>query len=394
MKKSLSLFISLIITSTTLFSCGKLDDVPIVLPTAGQDIPNPGTETPAESDKLPSPPETPLEQEPANPPAHPQKHLYATVLDIYETGVNSDGEIIDSCEYAFHDIDSNGIAELILRYEKYWIDGFAIYTYADGKIHKLGDYWPASELHAVDNDGFIYSNKDRRTDSLFEAIRISDEKAEFITVESWRWLNGECFHSADGFERIIEQIEYMTLFNEVRSRSILEDLEWQPLYVNPDGNDPQPESLGDILYKGEISLSLLFEEPFTSILGIPLSVSDDCGPYYFYDGLEVQAQGDWIDENGLLQYETAVAIQLVLTEPSMFEIDEVSLHKNRAELFNELGIPIKTYRYRGNPDLFNDDDFSERMMRYHISNGTSKYVLDFWYEHPDDKVHLISIRPY
>ena len=86
-------------------------------------------------------------------------------------------------EYAFYDIDANGIAELFIRYETAMDDYTKIYTYVGGATYELAEFWSRSSLEAIDNDGIIYrSGSSGAGDRSFEAYRISDDKKSLIAI--------------------------------------------------------------------------------------------------------------------------------------------------------------------------------------------------------------------
>lgn len=128
---------------------------------------------------------------------------------------------------------------------------------------------------------------------------------------------------------------------------------------------------GDVFYKKIEVGRILYEQPENS-LGTPL-YSD--GPYYFYDGLEL--------------YFTEYVDVISGTNLSLLTIDGVALDKNRAELIAAFGNPIEYYKYPGYLYRGSDDD---RMIRYHVSSYAGDYMLDFWFEHSEDKAYIISIK--
>ena len=128
------------------------------------------------------------------------------LTDLYASTMNSMRDT--NGEYAFYDIDSNGIAELFIRYETA-MDGYTkIYTYVDGNIYELVEFWSRSTLDAIDNEGIIYrSGSNGAANYSFEAFRISDDKKSLVAVG-----NGEMDHSSD---------------------SVLGSLSWLPIPSSP-----------------------------------------------------------------------------------------------------------------------------------------------------------------
>ena len=128
---------------------------------------------------------------------------------------------------------------------------------------------------------------------------------------------------------------------------------------------------GDVIYKG-IEVSRILDESPENSLGNPLSSR---GPNYFYDGLEI--------------YFTEYVDNIQFTNLSMFEINGITLDKNQAELIAAFGNPIEFYEYS---DYVYRDSEDTRMIRYHISSFIADYMLDFWFEQPNDKAYICGVR--
>ena len=127
---------------------------------------------------------------------------------------------------------------------------------------------------------------------------------------------------------------------------------------------------GDVIYKG-IEVSRILDESPENTLGTPLNSR---GPYYFYDGLEL--------------YFTESVENIQLTKLNLVEINGITLDKNRAELIAAFGKPIEYYEY---PDYVYRDSDDNRMIRYHVSCFIVDYMLDFWFENPDDKAYICGV---
>ena len=127
---------------------------------------------------------------------------------------------------------------------------------------------------------------------------------------------------------------------------------------------------GDVIYKG-IEVSRILDERPENTLGTPLNSR---GPYYFYDGLEV--------------YFTESVGNIQLTNLSLFEINGITLDKNREELIAAFGKPIEYYEY---PDYVYRDSDDNRMIRYHVSSFIVDYRLDFWFENPEEKAYICGV---
>ena len=132
------------------------------------------------------------------------------------------------------------------------------------------------------------------------------------------------------------------------------------------------EYLNDVTYKG-IEVSRILDELPESTVGTPTKIE---GPYYFYDGLEIYFNG-YVD---LVQG----------TKLNLFDIDGVTLDKNRAELIAAFGNPVEYYEY--DDYTYSDSYYGDSMMRYHVSSYIAEYMLDFWFDDPGDKAYLVSFR--
>ena len=127
---------------------------------------------------------------------------------------------------------------------------------------------------------------------------------------------------------------------------------------------------GDVMYKG-IELSRILDENPESTLGTPLSTR---GQNYFYEGLEI--------------YFTENVENIQLTDLSLFEVNGVSLNKNKAELIAAFGKPIQYFEY---PDYVYRNSDDDRMIRYHVSCFIADYMLDFWFEETEDKAYICGV---
>ena len=127
----------------------------------------------------------------------------------------------------------------------------------------------------------------------------------------------------------------------------------------------------DVIYK-DIEVSRILDERPENSLGAPINSN---GPNYFYDGLEI--------------YFTENVDNIQFTNLSLFKINGATLDKNRAELIAAFGKPIEYYEYA---DYVYRDSDDNRMIRYHVSTFIADYMLDFWFENPDDKAYICSAR--
>ena len=137
---------------------------------------------------------------------------------------------------------------------------------------------------------------------------------------------------------------------------------------------------GDVLYKG-IEVSRIFDEQIENTLGTP---SDSRGLYRFYDGLEIACLENTDSDGSRTEY-----VDVILgTNLSLFTINGVSLDKNRTELIAAFGSPIEYYEY---PDYVYRAE-ENLMMRYHVSNFIFDYMIDFWFDHPDNAAYNMNIK--
>ena len=210
----------------------------------------PSTST-GQSNASTSNPDAPTRPDEPPPATHMQKPeaLYASILDIYARGFSSEGNRIDSAEYAFYDIDSSGIVELIVNYVEYSGPYTTIYSYVEGAIYMLGTVGPRSWIDAIDNKGYIYSSG---SNSAFsggaETRRISDDKKSFITIELWSYdfdsgiteytsPNGVTREYADNESNYPQYPFWGTGSGVV---DLLSDLAWTPIYLDSGSNALQP----------------------------------------------------------------------------------------------------------------------------------------------------------
>ena len=128
--------------------------------------------------------------------------------------------------------------------------------------------------------------------------------------------------------------------------------------------------VGDIYYNDIVAISRLFEESFVDVLGEPL---DSLEVFFFYDNFQVMGThwGDLESPNNVLQ------INAWAPNFNLFEINGISLDMNRSEVLDTFGIPNQA--------------FSDRSLRYRISNSGMIYLLIMRFEDPDDNEELTGI---
>lgn len=133
------------------------------------------------------------------------------------------------------------------------------------------------------------------------------------------------------------------------------------------------EIVGDVLYRG-MTISSVFSGNPEDVLGAPLSISD-YEPWYFYDGLEVHYDDDYVE-------------MLSFIDLSLFELDGNTLDMSREELISILGEPIEYYEYSNYPGYPYQYSEDEQNIRYHVLNGVVDYYLEFWFDDLTGKAYM------
>ena len=109
-------------------------------------------------------------------------------------------------------------------------------------------------------------------------------------------------------------------------------------HAAPTDKTPAGVINGDVLYKGKLEVSRIFDERRENTLGKPLNSR---GPFHFYDGLEISYSSNTNPDNSI----TESADIILGTKPSLFSINGVTLDKKQAELIAALGKPIEYFKY-------------------------------------------------
>lgn len=162
--------------------------------------------------------------------------IYAAILSAFQSGVDEEGGGITSAKYVFYDIDANGVQELIIDYEIGWEYITLIYTWVDGAVYKIGEFWSRRWIEAIDDTGMIYvMGSNGWASSSQETLRISDDKKSLTTIESWDvdYDNNIYTRTSHGETEIITEQEYNNYFYDVYNWDIFWMLEWLPAYSNP-----------------------------------------------------------------------------------------------------------------------------------------------------------------
>jgi hypothetical protein len=158
--------------------------------------------------------------------------------DLYAPIINSLSAYAG--EYVFYDIDGNGIAELIISYEKQMDNFTEIYSYVDDNICEIGKYWSRSYLAAIDDEGVIYRiSFNGAEETTIEASRLSDEKThlEIIDYCTSDYDANVFTYYSDGVEQRISEEDFNDIFNALNDNdSVLSSFEWIPLPISRGGN--------------------------------------------------------------------------------------------------------------------------------------------------------------
>ena len=205
------------------------------LPTAASTPSVAPSPSPVPSATNPSPDNTPDLPTPSgliNPPDDPEPpEPDFSPDDAYASVFDSVGYVIG--DYAFYDIDGNGIDELIIRYLAFYDEYTYIYTYFDSVVYKIGEYWSRNRLVAIDDEGIIYSEGSNGAESSsIEAQRISDNNISLMTVEKWDadYDKNVFTHIANGIETEITVEEFYKIAAEIYfDDGVLSTLTWLPI---------------------------------------------------------------------------------------------------------------------------------------------------------------------
>lgn len=123
-----------------------------------------------------------------------------------------------SCGYAMKDINGDGVDELVLLNNEYYI--MAIFSYADGKPVLLGNYMPRGSCW-IDGDGLLHENGSGGADHSTNAIyKIADGGKELELIVEYgtnghEWIEDVAYtiyyKLVDGEKTVITEAEYRNL---------------------------------------------------------------------------------------------------------------------------------------------------------------------------------------
>jgi len=165
--------------------------------------------------------------------------------DVFVSVIGSFGDYRG--EYAFYDIDGNGVDEMIISYDTDMDSITKIYTYTDGMIYELGEFWSRSRLTAIDKNGTIYrSESNDAANSSFDAYCITSDCKSLAILEIWEAdYNTNVFtHTINGGKNIVSEQEYnmaSSLYDN--NRGILGDLVWLPIPSSSGDGATQADAL-------------------------------------------------------------------------------------------------------------------------------------------------------
>ena len=161
----------------------------------------------------------------------------------------------DDGEYAFYDIDGDGIAELFTLNKTSAEEYTIIYSYVDGVVHELAGFWSRYFIASINADGTIYTcGSSGAAYHTIEALRVSDDKKSLVIVEVWEaeYDSNVFSHTARGATSNITEREYGAVFDAILDdEGVLADLELSSLSPCSGGGVPQNAHPVEILYDGE-----------------------------------------------------------------------------------------------------------------------------------------------
>ena len=148
-------------------------------------------------------------------------NLYSSVMLFYPGRGESNGESPHyklDCGYAQKDLNGDGVDELVLMNNDYYI--MAIFSYADGKPVLLGNYMPRGSCW-IDGDGLLHENGSGAADHSTNAIyKIADggKKLELIVeygTNGHEWIEDVAYtiyyKLVNGEKKTITEAEYQAL---------------------------------------------------------------------------------------------------------------------------------------------------------------------------------------
>lgn len=149
----------------------------------------------------------------------------ALLLDEYS------GARYDYCLYVFHDVDTNGTDELLVRYSDGMDEYTKLYTYANDSINEIGEFWSRNRL-LLNEDGNIYSiGSNGASNTILEIKRISNDGTALVTTETWE-VNGPIYtHTSPSGNEVISASEFEAVSDKFFNitTDFVDSLDWKSL---------------------------------------------------------------------------------------------------------------------------------------------------------------------
>jgi hypothetical protein len=265
-------------------------------------------------------------------------HVYDGILEEFAARNNS-GEY-DYCDYVLYDIDFNNNAELLLRYSD-GSDGYTnVYTYTDGAVNLIGEFWSRYRI-LLDGTGNIYTNgSGGAMYNSVERMQIADDGKSFEIIERWESDLLDDYtpfytHTTESGTETITEDEFFALYDI--SNDYIDTLDWQPVSEETDAN--VDEQIMDARY-------------LAGFLGRPKQDIIDAFGEPDYDVewfMSYEDKFDVIYDNQAYPY---AVYSIAGITPSMVEVDGVTLDKTKDELFSVFYYPVREYYDEGYGDTW------------------------------------------
>jgi len=304
--------------------------------------------------------------------------------------------------FILHDINRDGVPELILFENAPILVNVAAYTFIDGEIRPINYEEagrPPSGFYATFGDKGVVELRNTPGGRLYRRITLDGDRVVVI-YEGSAFITelGRALNRVDNLDVLNTDWYDLTINGEPASsedfaRAFIgypQERFWPRSFDLTEANIDNIDIIGielELGIWGKISLpgnlsfngmdmALIFENPFADILGEPSSV---LGNIFFYDNsLQVISDRYPFTPSGM-----AVQISSPLT--NLFEIDGVTLNKPLAELIDVFGDAFNVRRHR---------TYGYYEVRSNVRIGSQDYDLMFWFNGSLDTMpHMIRVSP-